>query len=292
MLNLVIDGVLIILFVAMAIYALYVKFHQEKNTRERFAFYAFGGMTSLCTFTIKTISQHESTLSSVNNLIHVAFGLPAAKVESVPWSDHALMVVVFISACFFVSSLYRNWHGQFSKVDDDRRRRHSDRNWAIVGIADAYRRAARLPAPVPFSPGDREFRPQRLDVPGMLTWHVQARELYQLRHRSFRFDSDYAWRDTHRCWIGENLISHNVVALVCVDDVPSDRALSAFVFYVRETAAGRPIEYIWPLRVCENPHPCRKQKLLMGTLYIAIHETVSLMDWSILAITTRISVKE
>ncbi len=240
--NLIINTILLITFVMMSAFALYVKLRQDTNTRERFAFYALAGVTSLGTLTIKSLSEHESVWSSIGNLARAAAGQPPDRAGPPPWSDHALMVVVFISACFFISSLYRNWHGKFSKADDDLRRKHRDRNWAMAGIADAYRRLSRHPAPEPFTRVEQQFRPQRLDVPGLLTWHVQAKELYLLRNRSFRFDSDFGWRDDHRCWIGEDIISNRVIVLYCSAEPPQDRSLSDFVAYSKEIAGGRPVE--------------------------------------------------
>jgi hypothetical protein len=171
------------------------------------------------------------------------------------FSDHALMVVVFICACLFISSVYKNWRGQFSAADDDRRKKHEDQNWAVVGIADAYRRVARHPPPVPFTHTEREFRPQRLDVPDILAWHAQAKELYTLRKRSLRFDPEQGWQDDRRCWIGEDLLSNSIIALLCVDEYPTDASLAEFTAFGKKIAAEKPIEYHIAVKNLNSANP-------------------------------------
>ncbi len=104
-------------FIAMLAYAVYIKLHERSNTRERFAFYAVGGMISLGTLAIKSISQHESIWQSMGNFVRSLSGETPIPADQPPWTDHALIVVVFMSACYYITSLYKNWEGELSVED-------------------------------------------------------------------------------------------------------------------------------------------------------------------------------
>ena len=94
MTNIVIDIGLTLLFIGTAAYAIYVKLRANSNTRERFAFYSVGAITTLGTLCVKSISQQESAWASVSNIIRLIDGKEPAVLAPVPWSDHALIVVI------------------------------------------------------------------------------------------------------------------------------------------------------------------------------------------------------
>src|SRR5438270_13360490 len=103
MYNLVMNILLFTLFVGMFGFAIYVKFIDKSNTRERFAFYAVGSMTSLGTLAIKSLTHNESIWGSMENIAGVIAGKASLPVAAPPWTDHALIVVVFISCCCYIT---------------------------------------------------------------------------------------------------------------------------------------------------------------------------------------------
>src|SRR6266404_5300820 len=108
----------------------------------------------------------------MGNFVRSLSGETPIPADQPPWTDHALIVVVFMSACYYITSLYKNWEGELSVEDYNRRRRNNDKSWVSVGISDAYRRVVRRPAPAAYTREDQEFKPSRLEVPTTLAWHV------------------------------------------------------------------------------------------------------------------------
>jgi hypothetical protein len=243
MINFYITAFLFILFLGGLGMAIYVKLRDKSNTREQFAFYAVGGITSLGALAIKSIADHESIWSSMANLIRASSGRAPVYEQSPPWTDHALIVVILISCCYYVHSLFKNWAGTFSVQDQKLRNRNIDQSWVTVGIGDAYRRIARRPPPIVYIRDDPEYKPPPLAAPGSLAWHIQAKELYAVRHRSFHFDQDYGWNETRRCWIGEDKQTRHTIILVCTEEPPLTTELATLITFGEEVARGNAVEY-------------------------------------------------
>src|SRR5271163_2717252 len=105
MINPYITFLLFILFCCGVGVAIYIKFREKANTREQFAFYAVGGITSMGVLAIKSIADNESVCSSMANLIRAVRGQPPVHEQSPPWTDHALIVVILVLCCYYIHSL-------------------------------------------------------------------------------------------------------------------------------------------------------------------------------------------
>jgi hypothetical protein len=108
-----------------------------------------------------------------------------------PLSDHMLIVVIFLIACYYITTLYRNWDGGRSAEDSNLKRKNQEKSWISLGVGDMYRRIARQPPPTPYTREDPKWSARPLPIPtGNLAWHIQVKELFELRSRAFQFDAD------------------------------------------------------------------------------------------------------
>ena len=244
MLNIFVDLVLLIICIITGIRAFYIKSHAQEYTRERFSFYAVGLIASLGTLSIKSITKGDSVWQSIPNMIRAVRGDKTPSIEPSSWSDHALIFLLFLVACSFITTIYRSWNGGFSLEDFRRVRKREEQTWLAMGVADVVRRIARQAPPPRYAPEEIDYRPRPLPIPGgNLAWHIQARELFELKSKGFRIDPSGGWREDHRCWVGENLYSSSMLLILCAREAPDAEVLLNLVNYGTTLSAQRRTEY-------------------------------------------------
>jgi len=228
-------SILLIITLLSLGFAIYVWWKRPFYTRERFAFVALSWLGGLTLFVITSLFNQMTPWDTFWNFI--------APPAGTSYTPSLLRIPDLIVSCglliFFgwvVLKFYEKWDGKKSVVQHQREQEQQQTNFWVL-VADSRFQVRQWLHPS--EPILQEYTGEKespFDIlqgaEADLTWHKQARELWQLRNRSYAFDVDTDWHDDHRCWIGKHKKTGETVVLACWQDMPEDKPLGQLLDYV------------------------------------------------------------
>jgi hypothetical protein len=248
----VLGGVLLLAMIATAAYGGMVWARRHTTyTRERFAFAALTAVASLTVTLLTSLATKKTPWHMIAEIGKLTLGLDVNVPES-RWSDHALLVLVYLVAVSFILKLHRNWDGVKSVDQYQREQRSESPSLLHEGVSELRRISRHEPLPAHYSPPNyKDFISSLEPVTDSLAWKDQARELLRLSSSSYAFDPDSGWHDKEGCWVGKNVDTGDLVFLYPSQSEVATAELDEVVRYaerIGKASSKRPGEIILAMK--------------------------------------------
>jgi hypothetical protein len=223
--------VLFIMLVFAVTYAFHIKRKAQDYTRERYAFAALAATINLVGIGVATVTSKKSFLFAIRELWSAVSGSPRPTAEPLTFAEQVLILIFIGFVIYIIHRTFVTWSGLFSAQDKRRQDIHEERLWAIDGLSELVRIFRGQPAPALYEPPARLREPPIRPPMETLAWQDNARDLFELRSRSYVFPED-GWHEMASAWVGRNGKTDATVGLYCVRELPSNESLIEFAAYV------------------------------------------------------------
>jgi hypothetical protein len=221
-------------------WVVYAKMHEGVYTREKYAFRCLAASVALAGLAVASISSRKDFADHVVDVIATFTGHPAPQGEPAPMSEQLLICGLVLFAIYMIFKSHREWDGQVSVQEAERRRLQIPESLIRQGISEGIRLVKRTPPPELYR---RDHRiAGEVIVPGQpeLVWHVHARELFELWYSTSSFSEqreDY-WDARSKCWIGRDTRTGESLFLFCFHERPDEDCIASTSCYAENAAKG------------------------------------------------------
>jgi hypothetical protein len=239
--------VFVLAVIAALTYLIYIKVHQEKYTRERYAYSCLLTSSSIIAIALANISPREGVADHVYIFLSRLFGQEPSPAHPPSVVEQLSIVAVAGFAVHLIWRSYREWGGLTSADEAERRRRHQPPSIVKEGTDEALRIIKRSPARALYKKSAISSLQAVLKSPAHdVVWHEHARQLFELWNPNaiFRTDTDEGWDDQWKCWYGQERHTRGTVVLLCSSDKPTEHQVTALIEHLQVIFPDRPHLYI------------------------------------------------
>ncbi len=218
----------------MGLWAFYVWWKKDKNTRERFAFYGFAGLMGLIAIFFMIIKIDSpivaDIIASILSPLGITVSLPASPISPLESILAFSLILVMIGAYW---NIFINWNGQKSiaQHEQEQNREHAsiirDIHLLLNKSTESKQKL------IPYCPLQEQYE-ARLSKPEQLVWHERAKQLWLLKNRSYLLDDIYD--PAHQCWLGSEKNTGDLILLTCPHTIPDKKILLDWIDYAKKVS--------------------------------------------------------
>ena len=226
----VIDIFLILSF-GMALWAFYYWWKKDHHTRDRFAFTGFLALLGFALFYAQSLQGNVSIIDRLFAVFLKPWGWQTAPAPSPLTPMEAVLIgLVLLGIGYVYLQIFTHWNGRKSIAQHEQEQRNEKPHVVVdIGLLLTPSQWQKL-KPYQDDPQQDEV----LQAPESLTWHVRAKQLWVLHHRTYRFDG--AYDEARQCWLGQEQHTGALVLLMCLHKAPDEVMLHGLSLYARKVA--------------------------------------------------------
>lgn len=215
------------LLILFTFFVIYIFRRRKTYTRERFAFVSFGLIFTFSTIVLSHIFTDNSLIIIAIKLFNL-LPIEDMAVPTTDWTGKILSVIVLALLIATQYSIYKDWTGARSKIDQELLERHQEYNFLEATWKGC------LPLKIEIADIKLLEKKEKLEDIHFLDenkdWHTEARELLRLISKQYSINIE-DWHSLESIYISK--YAELDIAIFCCNNYPNNEQLQKKINYLK-----------------------------------------------------------
>lgn len=224
--------ILILIVIFLLLYIAFLKLFR-KHTRERFA---FAGLSVVLILLISVIYHLFSAEGSINAIIDTTNYCLDAEFSSYKsdWRDTLIIMILMVSAMYFIVNIHRNWDGYVSTIHYEKLRFREQNNIyeeSFLQLKDFLSKEKKIIRYVP-SKNEPKYSILKGKEYEKTPWFEEVAELFNLKTNQYNISVSKDYNDIHECYVTKYGRDEKDTVIFCTINEPSEENINKCLKYI------------------------------------------------------------